>query len=697
MFRSNEFDTRLNPFLDQLNTLPQVGVVQRGERSSPSNRGERSSPLNSNVSSNVPLVSLNKESSALSNENLGVRSNVDSISTQTTHIPIIASKLSTNGKQTQMNTASKENKHEKEASSTSLVGSTEFSCPDGNELSSALVLYNPQHIKSTPASTKEPPPSSDSPPPLRTTTSELLSSPVDSTKKTSSSNPIAEPERVSYATGESTHLLKSNVELLHQLITFPEPCGQIAVPPILASKSHPSDAPGNILPPVSDKLISVSEDAPGNILHLVSDKLSVSEDSPRNISPPVPDKALVQNPSSPASPAHTQFSESTLEYLAQTSNRDSADFAPRSLSESPDPALPSELPDESFEVTDQRVEAPLPSSDSEHPANQPIPVSTPVPQPSESNIASSNPSIKPTPQSYHSASSPSVLLSNRDSTLLTPTPQLLPDNNNPKTLPQICPKNPLIRMIDANVPPIGDMASTSIHNRPKKRLVIEDSDDNSTPSNVFPVALASTAAAIPPPAAVGTPTTNPAPTAAISGTMNPPRSPVVSTSESTSTTRPHNVNDEMVDETHHGSGVCGWPDPDGKITAAQIRPILKENGIHYKMADPKAVLLAKYKLLFSNRQGNTPRYEFRQHDLAEVTSSTTIANPQSVEVPSAADLCVSAGEPGPLIILHSTNDVQPNLPCPGSEPNPNATNIPNLIDMETSSAMSVHPLSPRIA
>ncbi|PLW43336.1 hypothetical protein PCASD_06146 [Puccinia coronata f. sp. avenae] len=260
-------------------------------------------------------------------------------------------------------------------------------------------------------------------------------------------------------------------------------------------------------------------------------------------------------------------------------------------------------------------------------------------------------------------------------------------------------------MIDQNVTSVGDMVPTSIRNRTRKHLVIEDPDDNSTPSPVPPVAVASTAiaplaatslATITSPAAFGSPTNNLAPTPAISGTINLPRAPAVST-ESTGATRPHNVDAEMVDEPLHGSRVCGWPDPEGKTTAAQIRPILRENGIHYKMADSKAVLLAKYKLLFSNRQGNTPRCDLRQRDLAEINSSTAILNPRSAEVPSAAAPNVPAGEPSPINISHSThNHVQPNLPCPESQPN-NTHNVPNLIDMEASSAMSVHPLSPNIA
>jgi hypothetical protein len=350
--------------------------------------------------------------------------------------------------------------------------------------------------------------------------------------------------------------------LLQQLITFPEPRGQIAAPPILASKSHPSNAPSNILHPVSEEL-PVSDDAPSTILTPVLDKASVSGTDqvasvlviPEGLKTPSTQTAVPRS-SDPSSPAHTQSSESTLEYLIQISNTDSANFAPGSVSELSDhPVLPS------------KFDAPLPTSDSEHPVNHSVTVSQPGPQPSEFNIASSNPSIKPTPQSYHLASPPPVLPFNRVPTLLTPTPQFSRDENNPKTQLHVCPKNTLITMIDENVTSIDDMVSTSIRNRTRKRLVIKDLDDNSTPSTVSPVAVASTAiaplavtsvAAIPSPAAVVSPTTNLAPTPAISSTINLPRAPAVLT-ESNGATRPHNVDAEMVDEPLHGSRVCGWP------------------------------------------------------------------------------------------------------------------------------------------
>ncbi|PLW04536.1 hypothetical protein PCASD_26739, partial [Puccinia coronata f. sp. avenae] len=552
-------------------------------------------------------------------------------------------------------------------------------CPPGDELSLAVVLYNPRNINSTPASIKEPPSPPTSLQPLHTNSLEPPS-PVDTTEKTTSANPI---DKISHARLApynlapltSTHLLKSNAELLQQLITFPEPRGQIAAPPILASKSHPSDAPGDILHPLSEEL-PVSDDAPGTILTPVLDKASVSGPikllqywlSQKGSKLHLP-RLQFRDQVTHHHRAHTQSSESTLEYLIQISNTDSANFAPGSVSEL-----------------------------SDHPVSQP------GPQPSEFNIASSNPSIEPTPRSYHLASPPPVLPFNRVPTLLTPTPQFSRDENNPKTQLHVCPENTLITMIDENVTSIDDMVSTSIRNRTRKRLVIEDSDDDSTPSTVSPVAVASTAiaplavtslAAIPSPAAVGSPTTNLAPTPAISSTINLPRAPAVLT-ESNGATRPHNVDAEMVDEPLHGSRVCGWPDPEGKITAAQIRPILRENGIHYKMADSKAVLLAKYKLLFSDRKGNTPRYDLRQRDLAEINSSTAILNPQSAEVPSAADPDVPAGEPGPINISHSLthNLVQPNLPRPESQPNPNTHNFPNLIDMEASSAISTNRNTP---
>jgi hypothetical protein len=402
---------------------------------------------------------------------------------------------------------------------------------------------------------------------LDTTSPDLLHSPVDTTEKTTLANPINKILHARLATDDlapltSTHLLKSNIELLHQLITFPEPCRQITAPPNLASKSHPSDAPGNILyHPASEKL-SVSDDAPGNTLPPVPDKVSVSGTNqvasvlviPEGLKTPSTQTAAPIS-SDPSSPAHTQSLESTLEYLTQTSNRDSANFAPGSISKLLDPAFPS------------KFNASLPSSDSEYPVNHSATVSKPRPQPSEFNIASSNPSVKPTPQSYHLASPPSVLPFNWVLTLLTPTPQLSRNKDNPKTQLHVCPKNTLITMIDQNVTSVGDMVPTSICNRTRKLLVIKDLDDNSTPSPVSPVAVASTAiaplaatslAAITSPAAVGSPTTNLAPTPAISGTINLPRAPAHST-ESTGATRPHNVDSEMVDEPLHGSRVCGWP------------------------------------------------------------------------------------------------------------------------------------------
>ncbi|PLW31344.1 hypothetical protein PCANC_19625 [Puccinia coronata f. sp. avenae] len=255
MLRSNESTTLLSPLID-LTPFPAVGDDQMKEGPS---------RLNNNLSPHFPLVSLNKESLGACN---GVPPAHDPISTPAKHIPIVARDLSINGKPAQLNTTSKDNQH-KEAPSNSSGSSTVLSCPPGNELSLAVVLYNPRNINSTPASIKEPP----SPPtllqPLHTNSLEPPS-PVDTTEKTTSANPIdkilhARLAPYNLAPLTSTHLLKSNAELLQQLITFPEPCGQIAAPPILASKSHPSDAPGNILHPVSEEL-PVSDDAPGTVL-----------------------------------------------------------------------------------------------------------------------------------------------------------------------------------------------------------------------------------------------------------------------------------------------------------------------------------------------------------------------------------------------------------------------------------------------
>ncbi|PLW26074.1 hypothetical protein PCANC_27073 [Puccinia coronata f. sp. avenae] len=617
VLRSNQSNSPINPLLDRLIALPEVGVDIRGERTS---------PLNNNVNSKPPLVPSSNESLVSSNKgSSGVCNDIpDSISTQTILAPIITSNLSTHDKLTQLNTTS-----------------------DDDELSLALVPYTSQNIN-TPASIDELPPSSDLPPLLSTATSELLPSP-SCTEKTAPSNPIAEPDKISHvplATVDltlltSTHL-KSNPELLHQLITFPQPPQLIAAPPILASKSHLSGVPGNILPPGSDK-DSVSD------TNRVATVL-VFPEGPQT----TPTETAVPRPIDPSSPADSQFTESTLEYLDQTSIREgSVDFAPGSVSELPDPVLSPELPEESFEVSDQRVEAPLPP-DSEHPVSQ--------------------------------------------SALLTTSPHSPVEENNPKTPTNAFSEN---THITTNMSSIGDLASSPIRNRTKRRLIIEDSDDDSTPvqspvstANLKSLAATSLAALLSP-AAVGPAATNLAPTVVMSGTVNLPRPPEDS-SESTAATRPHNANLEMVDETLNGSRVCDWPDPDGKITAAQIRPILRENNIHYKMADSKAVLLAKYKLLFSDRQGNTPRYDLRQRDLVQVTSSTSIPNPPSVEVPSAANPRVSAGEPGLLSISSNTN-VQPDFPRPESQPNQNTPEILNLIDMETSSAMSVQPMSPNIA
>ncbi|KAH9448447.1 hypothetical protein Pst134EA_027757 [Puccinia striiformis f. sp. tritici] len=74
-----------------------------------------------------------------------------------------------------------------------------------------------------------------------------------------------------------------------------------------------------------------------------------------------------------------------------------------------------------------------------------------------------------------------------------------------------------------------------------------------------------------------------------------------------------------------------WIDPNGKITMAQIRPILTEFGVAHKASDSKGTLLNKYKLLVVHEQARSPPEPF-------IPSSTpALSSTHSSEAPNAQE------------------------------------------------------------
>ncbi|OAV95431.1 hypothetical protein PTTG_26676 [Puccinia triticina 1-1 BBBD Race 1] len=428
----------------------------------------------------------------------------------------------------------------------------------------------------------------------------------------------------------------------------------------------PADTPAGILPPLFAEdslaetaqaaLISVGPQDPRNNLP-IHDTVDPENDTPAGIShiPSFAEDSVVeteqaasyfvwpQDPrnnipthdtvpvlTDPSSPGFDQLPQSSLEYLPPSST-DSIFSAPGSTSELLDSALPNQLL--TVEVAAQGVGAPLPS-----PENPVIPVATaaePVPQSSESN-KTLNVSIEPS-----SASQLLMEPSSRDSPPSTPAPNQSLETNHLKTpsvaLPQGTTLSTTANPRNMTPPPV------KIGNRTKKHLIIEDSDhdDDSRPvSRGVDVS----------PAAIVHPTTNAPPPAAIPASL-PPAPACNSNSAAATDTRPDTADSDTDD-------ISDWPDPEGKITAAQIRPKLKENGVEYKSVDSKTVLLAKYKLLYAEKQ--------RQPAQASLTA---VGNQPSVEAQSTA-----AGLP--------LNETTEDIP---------------LIDMDNCGTIPIQPLNPTAA
>ncbi|WAR61511.1 hypothetical protein PtB15_12B198 [Puccinia triticina] len=342
---------------------------------------------------------------------------------------------------------------------------------------------------------------------------------------------------------------------------------------------------------------------------------------------------LLENPvSSPSSPGFSQLSESSLEYLPP-SPTDNAFLQPGSTFELSDPASPNQLP-----------EVEVPSALLENPVNSVATPPEPVPQSSTSNICLGNSSAEPS-----SASRPSIPPSFRDLAPSTPAPDQSLETNHWKTPFIAIPIGTLTATPDPfNMTPTG----MTICKRTKKRLVIEDSDDDSRP--IPPVVDVSRAA-------IASPTINAPPPGPIPVTLGislPPAPAPNSTVTAGTATCSHTV-----DLNKEENEIRDWPDPDGKLTAAQIRPILEANHVHFKSADPKLVLLTKYKLLFADKQQNAPRYNLRRP-----ASVTAIKKQVTAEAQAVAD-------PQTNVI---TNDI-------------------NLIDMHNSDTTSIQPLNPTVA
>jgi hypothetical protein len=104
---------------------------------------------------------------------------------------------------------------------------------------------------------------------------------------------------------------------------------------------------------------------------------------------------------------------------------------------------------------------------------------------------------------------------------------------------------------------------------------------------------------------------------------------------------------------------------------------LKANQVYYKSADSKTVLLAKYKVLFSEKQGNAQRYALRQ--------CPTQSNQGSVNVRPVVNSSIPDS---------SHANVQPNVPSPEIQPNATSHDAP-LLDMNDCNTMeSIQPLVP---
>ncbi|POV98308.1 hypothetical protein PSHT_14099 [Puccinia striiformis] len=73
-----------------------------------------------------------------------------------------------------------------------------------------------------------------------------------------------------------------------------------------------------------------------------------------------------------------------------------------------------------------------------------------------------------------------------------------------------------------------------------------------------------------------------------------------------------------------------WIDPNGKITMAQIRPILTEFGVAHKASDSKGTLLKKYKLLVVHEQARSPPEPFIPSSTPAV-SSTRSSEPSNAQ------------------------------------------------------------------
>ncbi|OAV91087.1 hypothetical protein PTTG_05487 [Puccinia triticina 1-1 BBBD Race 1] len=440
----------------------------------------------------------------------------------------------------------------------------------------------------------------------------------------------------------STQHLKPAIELPAQSITSPEPVRPAAVVQIedpvsetdpVAPKSPP--VPKNytpaasILPSLSEVKDSASKaiasvlvlpQAPKTNTSATTDSVSEAKQLASVFVPPqVPENnistheveviaqrvaapsPLLENPvSSPSSPGFSQLSESSLEYLPP-SPTDNAFLQPGSTFELSDPASPNQLP-----------EVEVPSALLENPVNSVATPPEPVPQSSTSNICLGNSSAEPS-----SASRPSIPPSFRDLAPSTPAPDQSLETNHWKTPFIAIPIGTLTATPDPfNMTPTG----MTICKRTKKRLVIEDSDDDSRP--IPPVVDVSRAA-------IASPTINAPPPGPIPVTLGislPPAPAPNSTVTAGTATCSHTV-----DLNKEENEIGDWP-----------------------------VLLTKYKLLFADKQQNAPRYNLRRPASVTAIKKQVTAEAQAVADPQTNVITNDIN----LIDMHNsdTTSIQPLNP-----------------------------------
>ncbi|PLW38171.1 hypothetical protein PCASD_09469 [Puccinia coronata f. sp. avenae] len=660
---------------------------------------EEASLLNNGLNLNLPVVSRNTESL---NAQPNVPPTQHSITTQTLRRPLTPRSLSTEEKLAPTTIASElDQPGKKEALSKALVCSPKLSCREDQErLSSAMVLYVPQNINTPP--NKQPPPSSHSFP-SRASIPENLD--FNRTKEFTSSNLVTgchnnlipidphEPPIIDFASDLPTHCSKpigeaapvtqplvsethqnsalvskkksaseikqvlsvsvspQDPEITHTLTTVPVSSNLSTLPseirsphsPVELSSSispaniklpdspvgqHTSQIPVNALASETKQVDSVS------LLPLTSKVISTYNNSPPPQGPE--SEQLTRQPSgkevaseaeqadrvslTPRTPEINSpcYNPPTPTFTQELHSESSLEYLPTSqVDADSEPSSVSEFSvDSAFGSTDQRLES----------------ISPPPENPLCEPASAVEPLIPHDRGSTHSIAA-----------LELPFNPQKPTNASPGSTTPADPNS---------MPPI-EATSSPTRKRTKQRLVIDDSDDESRPvSPVADVSLAGTAV----------PGANASPPVATSFTINIAADP------------------EDEEGAANGSEIRDWPDPDGKITAAQIRPILKANKVHYKSADSKVILLAKYRLLFSDKKGNSPRYSLRQ--------CPDRANQQTTEAPPSVDRNAS---------VPPNNPAQPNLPRPETQPAANTPAIPLLdIDINGSPAMSIQPLLPTI-